>query len=154
MTEKQVLFICGRLDSDVMEKFEIDEEGLYYNPRLESEIKRRKAFSESRRQNRMSKPETSNTSLLHKETETESENSIVFAKPNIHQIKTYLKNCKHPDFADKFYNYYEANGWIMGNHPMKNWRAACNMWASRERVEVTSNTREIQKADLTDWKDE
>lgn len=149
MTEKQILFICGRLDPDVMAKFDVDDSGLYYNKRLENEMHRRKAFAESRRQNRMSK--TSTTSVLHKETETENIN-IVFAKPHIMQIRNYLKMHNHPDFADKFYNYYEANGWVMGNKPMQNWRAACNMWASRERTEPS--TRTIQKADLTDWKND
>ncbi len=154
MTEKQVLFICGRLDSDVMDKFDIDEDGLYYNQRLENEIQRRKSFSESRRQNRLSKHQTSETSLLHKETENENENSIVFAKPNLHQVRNYLKMKNMPDFADKFFNYYEANGWIMGNKPMNNWRAACNMWASRERTPEKAEVRQIQKADLSDWKND
>lgn len=154
LTDKQVLFICGRLDEDVMAKFDIDENELYYNERLDNEIKRRKAFSDSRRQNRLSKPLTSQTSVSDMETETENETSIVFAKPNIHQLRNYLTNNNMPDFADKFMNYYESNGWIMGHLPMKNWRAACNMWASRERnTTKESSTRNIKKADLSDWKE-
>ena len=42
----------GVLDSGVMAKFEQDEEGLYYNVRLEEESKKRAKYAESRRQNR------------------------------------------------------------------------------------------------------
>ena len=46
--EKQVLFICKTKDEDVLQKFKIDSDGRFYNERLENEIKRRIAFSDSR----------------------------------------------------------------------------------------------------------
>jgi len=30
--------------------------------------------------------------------------------------------------ADKFFNYYESNGWRVGRSPMKNWQAAVRNW--------------------------
>lgn len=30
--------------------------------------------------------------------------------------------------ADKFFNYYESNGWRVGRNPMKNWQAAVRNW--------------------------
>ena len=55
LTEKQVLFICGTVDSEVMEKFAKDLEGKYYNKRLEIEVEKRKSFSKSRSDNRLGK---------------------------------------------------------------------------------------------------
>lgn len=52
LQEKDMKKICGGLDEDVIEKFVRDDEGRYYNKRLEEEIIRRKNYSESRRLNR------------------------------------------------------------------------------------------------------
>jgi hypothetical protein len=48
----------GELDAAVMSKFKVDENGLYYNERLEEEVSKRKRYSESRSKNRMGKNES------------------------------------------------------------------------------------------------
>ena len=45
--------ICPNISSKVVAKFKQDPAGLYYNERLESEIQKRKKYSESRRNNRL-----------------------------------------------------------------------------------------------------
>lgn len=82
LTEKQVLLISKTLDIEVMQKFTIDESGLFYNQRLEAEIEKRKTFSDSRRGNRLGKTKQVNntsssseqTSDLHMEDENKNEN--------------------------------------------------------------------------------
>ena len=51
LTEEKITHICGDLDRNVLDKFQKDEEGNYYNVRLEAEIEKRKKFSDSRRGN-------------------------------------------------------------------------------------------------------
>lgn len=58
LSEKQVLHICKSYDSDVMKKFIKDEQGLYYNIRLEHEINVRKNWVESRSKNKLGKSKT------------------------------------------------------------------------------------------------
>lgn len=62
LPEKDMIKICGRLDEDIIEKFIKDNEGKYYNKRLEEEIIKRRNYSESRRLNRQggSKPSVNN----------------------------------------------------------------------------------------------
>lgn len=55
LSEKQVIIICNSLDNDVLKKFNKDEQGLYYNERLETEIEKRSKFSLSRSANRLGK---------------------------------------------------------------------------------------------------
>lgn len=55
LKEKDMLNICKRQSEEIFSKFKKDEEGNYYNERLENEIGRRKAYSESRRNNRKKK---------------------------------------------------------------------------------------------------
>lgn len=51
LSEKHMLHICKAHDEDVLSKFTKDEHGLYYNERLDSEINKRKTYTESRRNN-------------------------------------------------------------------------------------------------------
>lgn len=40
----------------------------------------------------------------------------------------FLEKEKPKSEANKFFNHYEANGWLVGKNKMKNWRAAANNW--------------------------
>lgn len=55
LSEKDMNKICGDYDEDIFDKFTKDEEGKFYNERLEEEIQKRKKYSESRRLNRQGK---------------------------------------------------------------------------------------------------
>lgn len=55
LSEDDMLNICETCDKRVFDKFIRDEEGLYYNERMEEEINARKAYSISRSKNRTSK---------------------------------------------------------------------------------------------------
>lgn len=55
LKEKDMLNICKTYNEDIFSKFKKDEEGNYYNERLEYEANKRKAYSESRRNNRKKK---------------------------------------------------------------------------------------------------
>lgn len=87
LKEKDMLNICKRHDEDVFSKFIKDDEGNYYNLRLEKEIEKRKKYSDSRRNNRLSKSKeekfdedmsnTSNTYVPHMENENENINENI-----------------------------------------------------------------------------
>ena len=78
LREKDMLKICKTYDEDVFEMFKKDDENLFYNERLEVEVNKRKAYSESRRNNRKNKTvtpkNTSKTYVKHMEDENENEN--------------------------------------------------------------------------------
>jgi uncharacterized protein YdaU (DUF1376 family) len=81
LTEKQFTFIAPVYDTDIMQKFKRDEDNKIYNERLEVEITKRKAFSESRRKNVQKRYENTtnvDTSVAvmydHMENENENEN--------------------------------------------------------------------------------
>ena len=57
LKEKDMLSICKTFNEEVFNKFTKDNEGNYYNERLEYESNKRKAYSESRRNNRKKKEE-------------------------------------------------------------------------------------------------
>lgn len=55
LKEKDILNICKTNNEEIFSKFKKDNEGNYYNERLDEEIIRRKKYSESRRENRKKK---------------------------------------------------------------------------------------------------
>ena len=77
LTERDMLKICSTHDEDILCKFEKDENGLYYNVRLQQEVEKRKAYSESRRQNRIKKDMNNISNSYDKHMENENENVIV-----------------------------------------------------------------------------
>ena len=87
LKEKDMLKICLTYDEDVFEKFEKDENGLFFNVRLDEEIYKRKAYSESRRNNRKKKEVKEEDMLIISKTyvehmENENENVIINKKDN------------------------------------------------------------------------
>lgn len=62
LKEKEMLNICKEFNEDIFSKFKKDEEGKYFNERLEEESNKRKAYSESRRNNRK-KVDNTNTCI-------------------------------------------------------------------------------------------
>lgn len=51
-----------------------------------------------------------------------------FIKPSLEDVKEVFLDKGHPGEADRFFNYYESNGWKVGKNPMKNWKAAVSNW--------------------------
>ena len=57
-----------------------------------------------------------------------------FQKPTLEQLNTEAALIGLSTIeVDKFWNYYESNGWKVGKNPMKSWPAALRNWWSRVR---------------------
>jgi hypothetical protein len=48
--------------------------------------------------------------------------------PTIEELKSYIQEKKYDVVAEKFFAYYESNGWMVGKNKMKSWRAALVTW--------------------------
>lgn len=51
-----------------------------------------------------------------------------FVKPTVEEIKAYCRERMNFVEPQKFFDYYESNGWKVGKNPMKDWRAAIRTW--------------------------
>ena len=51
-----------------------------------------------------------------------------FTAPTIEEVKEYCSERKNRVDAERFVNYYTANGWKVGKNPMKDWKAAVRTW--------------------------
>ena len=52
----------------------------------------------------------------------------VFTKPTAEEVKAYCSERKNNVDADKFIDFYESKGWLIGKNPMKDWRACVRTW--------------------------
>ena len=52
----------------------------------------------------------------------------VFIKPSIVELKNYMLEIGMADVSEKWFDYYESNGWLVGKNKMKNWKAAVRTW--------------------------
>ena len=52
---------------------------------------------------------------------------------NFNDVKDYFKFQGSPEFADDFFNHYEAQGWVTGSgRRIINWQYKANQWIKRE----------------------
>lgn len=90
-------------------------------------------------QNRYTEKEKEKEKDIEKETEVSkgeakasptSTTSKKFVKPSLEQVKDYCQERGNKINPDKFYNYYESNGWRVGKSAMNDWKAAVRSWES------------------------
>ena len=62
-----------------------------------------------------------------------------FIKPDIKQIAAYCRERQNGIDAQRFFDYYESNGWKVGKSPMKDWKATVRNW---ERNGYSSDTQQ------------
>ena len=71
-----------------------------------------------------------------------------FTKPTLEDIKAYCIERNNSVDPDRFYDYYEANGWKVGKNPMKDWKASVRTW---ERNGYSGNKPKATKQDEGKW---
>lgn len=168
MNTHMIQHTVGHLWEQVKCKFIQDDEGLWFNVRLDFEKDKRKTFTESRRNNikpkEKPKKEPSyethmNTHMdSHMENENENINKDIInnkSKCNFEEALEYISIRLGTEQgkieAQKFFNYYESNGWKVGKNPMKNWKAAANNWITNSNTYAkgtTNNQRKLNKHEL------
>lgn len=55
-----------------------------------------------------------------------------FTKPTVQEIEEYCISRGNTVNAQRFFDYYESNGWKVGKNPMKDWKAAVRTWEKGE----------------------
>ncbi len=51
-----------------------------------------------------------------------------FVKPTVEEVKAYCAERKNNVNPDKFIDFYESKGWLIGKNPMKDWKACVRTW--------------------------
>lgn len=73
-----------------------------------------------------------------------------FKIPTLEEIKNFIQENNYQVDAERFFDYYESNGWTIGrNKPMKNWQAAIRNW-NRNSYSNTGYSDEVSKSKETE----
>ena len=64
--------------------------------------------------------------------ERKKRSSSAFVKPTYEECMAYAQEKGYQWNIERFFNYYESNGWRVGQNPMKNWKAAMRTWNTKE----------------------
>lgn len=62
-----------------------------------------------------------------------------FSPPDIQDVKAYCMERGNDVDPERFVNFYESKGWMVGKNKMKDWRAAVRNWERNEASKSTAN---------------
>lgn len=68
-----------------------------------------------------------------------------FTPPTTQQVKEYAAEKGYILDADRFVDFYECKGWMVGKNKMKDWKAAVRNWARSQRQELTAKDKPAGK---------
>ncbi len=169
MTDHMIGQTIGRLWDNVKDKFIKDEQGRFYNSRLDKEKLKRQTFVNSRKNNIKGKNQysdqigkgkkrghTTDHMASHMENENENKDKdrnenekrggrSKFIKPTVEQVKAYCSEAGNKVDPNRFFDFYESKGWLVGKSPMKDWKAAVRNWERSENGGNNQKHKEIPK---------
>jgi hypothetical protein len=80
---------------------------------------------------------TINKHNKHKDIQAEKERALSkFQRPSAQEVCEYAESIGFELDGSRFVDFYEAKGWMVGNSPMRNWRAAVRTWKARSAKEA------------------
>jgi hypothetical protein len=159
VTKKDMNNICKTYDEDISDKFSEIDQDKYANPTLTEIMNQRKVFTESRRNNRKGKKQDKNEQVnniceshdnhmvnkdvninldvgLNKDVvKKEKKTREKFVPPTLQDVREFAETemIGSKILPEKFYNYYESNGWKIGSNSMKNWKTKFKSWSIDEK---------------------
>lgn len=68
-----------------------------------------------------------------------------FSPPTVQQVREYAAEKGYILDADRFVDFYECKGWMVGKNKMKDWKAAARNWARSQRQETTAKDKPAGK---------
>lgn len=85
------------------------------------------------RDNHTKNLQATNKQLASKEVEVEvdknkSNSNKRFTPPTLEEVKSYCKERNNNVDAQRFIDFYESKGWMVGRNNMKDWKAAIRNW--------------------------
>lgn len=56
-----------------------------------------------------------------------------FSPPELNEVAKFISDNNYQVDAERFINFYQSKGWLVGNSKMKDWKAAVRTWNSKEK---------------------
>lgn len=133
--------LCKR--SDIAEKRKMAAERRWHHASAEQEQCNSNAFALQNDAKESKEKESKDNK------ESVREKNTRFSPPTLDDIKNYVAEKGLSCNAEKFFDFYQSKGWMVGKNRMKDWRAAVRNWA---RTEKQDNKRDGIKFCNDEWK--
>ena len=121
------------------EKFKVDENGFYYNQKLDEELEKRRNYTQSRRDNakhmhkHMGNANGNGNEDIIVNKDVIKEKRRTFKKPNLDEVKNYCLERRNNIDPEIFFHNYESVGWVKANgQPVLNWKSTLITWEKRQ----------------------
>ena len=122
-----------------LKMIDVQDDATIYMAEVNKLIGGETAWAEKKRRQRQGdnvpllSPKCPTEKEIDKEKDTEEEKEDIkplkrFTKPTIEDVQAYCQERNNNVDAQKWYDYYSANGWRVGKNPMKDWKAAIRTW--------------------------
>ncbi|MCM1543673.1 MAG: DUF4373 domain-containing protein [Ruminococcus sp.] len=69
-----------------------------------------------------------------------------FVPPTLEQVKAYILEKGYSMDGERFIDFYESKGWMVGKNKMKDWKAAVRNWAREESQRPTARKPQTSKS--------
>ena len=131
--------------------FDLDENGKYVQTRIAEELEhyagicaKNKQIADERETKRREKstkraPSVDEAPPNHKPLTTNQEpvnNSARFHAPTVDEVRAYCQEKGYTLDPERFVNFYESKGWMVGKTKMKKWKAAVANWEKSNKQEA------------------
>ena len=93
------------------------------------------------------KQQTNNNNRIkdknNKKDKKDNKRESIFIPPTLEEIEQYISTNSLSLDPHIFLDYYTANGWLVGNAPMKDWKATIRNWARRENKPPKAKSNKV-----------
>lgn len=131
-----------------LELMEVIDDGTLYMREVEKMLGSETAWAEKKRVYRAKQLANKDNVLamsdksksIDKEIETEKEIEIEsrgkrFTPPTLEEVSNYCIERRNDIDPERFIDFYESKGWMVGKNKMKDWKAAVRSWEKRDKKE-------------------
>ena len=88
-------------------------------------------------------PVTSNQELIDTKGRERGKTAKRFVPPTVDEVRQYCQERSNTVQPERFVNFYEAKGWMVGKNKMRDWKAAVRTWESKQPAEPTRRKRKM-----------
>jgi DNA-binding transcriptional MerR regulator len=92
------------------------------------------------------KPLTNNQQATNKQLTTnknEKKERMLFIVPALQEVSAYCQERNNNVDSQKFFDFYESKGWMVGKNKMKDWKAAVRTWEDKSKSNQVEEPKEL-----------
>lgn len=75
-----------------------------------------------------------------------------FVPPTVEEVRQYCQDNDYSVDAQRFVDFYECKGWMVGKNKMKNWKAAVRTWVKKDQEGVKKDEPREPTNSVRLWK--